>query len=76
MADGSASVRSTSSVNPGFRPAQPTHPDPTVASYQPDTNWEPPTRSGAASETLIMHLRFTRRGLRGRDFNGPEVFNP
>jgi hypothetical protein len=76
MADGSVSVRTMSSVNPGFVPSSPTSPNPTMAGYQPDTAWEPPTRSGATSETLRMHLRFTRWGLRGRDFNGPEVFNP
>jgi hypothetical protein len=25
---------------------------------------------------VIMHLRFTRWGLRGRDFNGPEPASP
>jgi hypothetical protein len=76
MMDGSVSVRSMSSANRGFRPNQPSSPHPSTASYQPDTSWEPPTRSGVASEGVIMHLRFTRWGLRGRDFNGPEPAAP
>jgi hypothetical protein len=76
MMDGSVGVRSISSANRGFRPSTPQNASPTIASYAPDTNWEPPTRTGATSESVIMHLRFTRWGLRGRDFNGPEPASP
>ncbi len=36
-------------------------------SYVPDT-WEPPTRSGDASDPVIGYYRWTRGGLRGGDF--------
>ncbi len=76
MVDGSASIRSNTSANQGFSPANPNSPNATVAAYQPDTWWEPPTRNGTSSETVTLRLRYTRWGLRGRDFNGPEVSGP
>ena len=75
MADGSASIRSMSSVNGGFNPAIPHNPTRTFSNYQP-AFYQPPTRNGTASETVRLHLRYTRWGLRGRDFNGPEVTAP
>lgn len=76
MADGSVSVRSTSSANPSFNPAIPSSNAETVTNYFPNTVWEPPTRNGVYQEQVRMYLRFTRGGLRGRDFNGPTVFEP
>lgn len=29
--------------------------------------------NGSSEELLIAHYRFTRSGLRGRDFGGPDV---
>lgn len=71
-----ASVRTykTSDTDRGFRPAAPTTPNPTIFAYQPDA-WEPPTRSGAASEAVIGHYRWTREGLRGVDVTGSLLNN-
>jgi len=72
-ADGSASVRSILYANQGFNPAAPFSSTPTRVAYTPDTTWESPTRSGATSEFVNGVIRWTRSGLRGRDFGGPEV---
>ena len=71
-ADGSASVRSMKHANPGFQPNSPQDPAPTQMTYRPDPAWEPPSPSGA-EELVNGMIRWTRSGLRGRDFNGPEV---
>lgn len=71
--DGSVSVRSMSEANPGFQPNLPFSPNPTRINYIPSPAWEPPTPSGAQSEFLNGRVMFTRSGLRGRDFGGPEV---
>jgi hypothetical protein len=73
MADGSAGVRSIKQSNPGFQPNMPTDPNPTRVLYTPELSWETPTASGEASETVNGGIRWTRSGLRGRDFAGPEV---
>jgi hypothetical protein len=66
-----ASVRTykTSDTDEGFRPATPASPSPTFFAYTPEP-WEPRTRSGAASETVTGHYRWTREGLRGLDVTG------
>jgi hypothetical protein len=71
--DGSVSVRSTSDCNQGFRPNSPTSGLPTTITYAPDVNFEPPTLAGTPTEAVIAHMRYTRSGMRGRDFAGPEV---
>ena len=54
---------------------QPNRPElgPTIITYQP-YQYEPPTSTGAQSETFPGRYRWTRGGLRGVDF-GPEVTN-
>lgn len=69
LVDGSVSTRVTADSNDGWRPDQPGSPFPTIFSYTP-SNWEPPALSGAQ---VIGHSMWTRRGLGGRDYGGPEV---
>jgi len=72
-ADGGAAVRSTSQTNRGFQPNSPQSAASTRINYTPDLAWEPPTASGASSEYVNGGMAWTRSGLRGRDFDGPEV---
>lgn len=72
LADGSASVKSMSVANDGWDPriggAAPTR-----VNYVPETLWESPTENGAAGELVNGTIRWTQRGLQGRDFGGPEI---
>jgi hypothetical protein len=72
-ADGAVSVRGTQNCNSGFNPNNPSSLLPTSFAYVPDSNWEPATANGLPSENVIGHMRWTRTGIRGRDFAGPEV---
>lgn len=72
FSDGSASARSTANANRGFRPNAPTSLATTTIAYTPDI-WEPATLSGRSSDNLSGRIRWTRSGLRGRDFNGPDI---
>ena len=72
LADGSAAVRRTADANRGFQPDSPTSNSFTFINFAP-ASWEPRTLSGAASQTVTAYYRFTRSGLRGRDFGGREV---
>jgi hypothetical protein len=73
MFDGSANVRRTGDSNRGWDPMNPTNIS-AITSYQyyPGPG-EPRTMSGAASDTVIGHYRWTRKGLKGVDFGGGEV---
>ncbi len=71
-ADGAAALRQSADANPGFRPNSPTSSSPTTFNYAP-TGSEPATLSGASQEQVTGRIRWTRSGLRGRDFGGPEV---
>ncbi len=73
--DGSAGLRAAASTNFGFNPATPMSDSPTSFAYQPDA-WEPPTTTGASYQLVVGRMRWTRWGLRGRDFNGPEATGP
>jgi type II secretory pathway pseudopilin PulG len=73
FADGSVSVRNTQDCNNGFNPSIPSSPIPSSFAYVPDFNWEPATANGLPSENVSGHMRWTRTGIRGRDFAGPEV---
>jgi type II secretory pathway pseudopilin PulG len=73
MADGSAGIRTTDFCNRGFQPNTPSSPSPTAFTYQPDLGFEPATLSGQQSDVVTGHMRWTRRGLGGRDFGGPEA---
>jgi hypothetical protein len=70
-ADGGATVRS--GANRGFHPNTPNSQNPSRVNYIPETSWETPTANGAQSELVFGGMRWTRSGLRGRDFLGPEV---
>ncbi len=72
MADGSAAVRRTGDANPGWNPANQTSTIPQIIPYTPES-WEPPAINGSGSDLGSAHYRFTRGGLLGRDFGGPEI---
>jgi hypothetical protein len=73
FADGGVSVRSMAGANLGFRPNTPTSPLQSRFPYRPELTWETPTPSGASEELVFGRIRWTRSGLRGRDFMGPEI---
>ncbi len=73
FADGTASVRTTSRANLGFFPNTPSSSNPTRVNYSPELSWETPTSNGGSAELVNGVFRWTRSGLRGRDFAGPEV---
>jgi prepilin-type N-terminal cleavage/methylation domain-containing protein len=60
--DGSVSVRNTSDSNPGFRPRDPSSPEPSLikADFRAD-------------ESFPGYYRWTRGGLGGIDFGGEEI---
>ncbi len=62
--DASVTVRDTSESNPGFRPMNPTSPEPTTI-----RNIIP----GVGSREYTGYYRWTRGGLRGIDFGGSEI---
>lgn len=70
--DTSVRVLKTGDANKGFQPRVPTGPDPTLVTYSPGA-WEPPTRSGAATEGVVGYFRWTRSGLHGADYGAGEV---
>lgn len=72
--DTSVRTVKTSDTDEGFRPTTPANPNPTTFAYAPET-WEPRTRSGAATESVIGYYRWTREGLRGMDVSGSLLNN-
>lgn len=77
FADGAVSVRVAGDANPGGQPNIPSSPNHTIINYFPTPaphDWESPPLNGQPSESgLLGRFRFTRGGLRGRDFGGPEI---
>lgn len=75
MADLSVGVRCTQDSNRGFQPNSPQSLSPTIYTYQPDTGWEPPVMANPPGSGDVVQgvYRWTRAGLPGRDFGGPEV---
>jgi len=71
--DGSVSMRRTGDANRGWMPSAPTSPFATYYLYWP-TPAEPPTLSGNVSDAVYGHYRWTRRGIKGVDFGGKEVW--
>jgi hypothetical protein len=65
MFDGSASRRSTSEANPGFRPNDPANPEPTILRVNQG--------QGVPDLEYPGVYRWTRGGLRGLDFGGSEI---
>lgn len=62
--DASVSVRATRDANRGFRPLDPTSPEPTEIVE---------TTPGVGEQRFFGYYRWTRGGLRGIDFGGKEV---
>jgi hypothetical protein len=71
FADGSVGTRTTADSNAGWQPNKPDSSDPTFIVYMP-APWEPATTNGEPTETVAGHFRWTRQGVAGRDFGGPE----
>jgi len=77
--DGSVSANATANANLAFFPNAPTVGSPCgpqifpTQTYTPDTNYEPVTQSGNASDVVNVHYEQTRSGLQGIDFNGDPV---
>lgn len=72
MADGSAGLKASIQANPGFHPNSPTMTSPPTYTYQPFA-WEPPALNQPNGDVVDGRIRWTRAGLRGRDFLGPDV---
>lgn len=73
IADGHGEVLMTKNTNPGWNPSSPTLPGPLVLAYTPSC-WDPPLMGN--QDNLPTGYRYTREGLFGRDFGGPEVTIP
>jgi hypothetical protein len=73
IGDGGAAVRSTADANPGWSPTAPSSSYSARFIYQPRP-WEPPTTTGEPIEPIFAgYYRWTRGGLKGRDFDGTEI---
>jgi hypothetical protein len=70
--DGSALARRTKEANRGWYPTLPAMDFATPVSYTP-ADFEPPTVGGGEIDYGTGHFRWTREGLNGRDFGGPEI---
>lgn len=68
MADGSVAVKSAGDANPGCNP---NNGDPIAIPFSPSAIDPPAT--GANAGLMPGRFFWTRRGLSGRDYNGPEV---
>jgi hypothetical protein len=68
--DGSVQVRSAADSNPGWNPNSPT--GVTSMTYNPGICWDPAPLN-PAGDNVIGRFRYTRQGIAGRDFGGPEV---
>jgi hypothetical protein len=71
MCDGSACIKAFQEANPGANPNTPAAPAPTLT-YQPSAI-DPPA-SGPNVGPVLPGPLWTRMGIQGRDFGGPEVF--
>jgi hypothetical protein len=71
MVDGSAHVRPTNHANSGFNPSNPRSPIPLVLTYT-QSSYEPPILPAGGSN-VTMYYYWTRGGIQGRDFEGPEL---
>jgi len=69
LADGSAGLKDASDSNLGWQPDSPTSLSPTRFRYEP-APWEAQSGAGAI---MTGHYRWTRGGIEGRDFGGPEI---
>lgn len=69
MVDGGVPVRSAADSNLGW---DPNSANVSYFSYLPSACWDPPALN-PAGDTVAGRFRYTRQGLAGRDFGGPEV---
>jgi hypothetical protein len=72
MGDGGASPRLTGDSNGGWFPNRPTISHSDTFLYQANL-WEPPAVNSLGFDRLTDRYRWTRGGIRGRDFDGPEI---
>jgi hypothetical protein len=72
LSDGSADVRRSSQANPGAHPQFWGSGGAPQIAYDPAGCWEPPKLS--PSDVGPGSYRWTRMGIRGRDFGGPEIW--
>ncbi len=72
LGDGSARVLHTRRTNYGWNPNNQRAPQPSFIRYTPDV-WEPPAQGGFETFNVPGMYRWTRGGLLGRDFGGPEI---
>src|SRR5690606_8140573 len=70
MAAGSAGLRAAIDANRGWAPTSPTSSAYTRLNYEPSA-WEAPV--GPEGPLVIGRYRWTRGGVEGRDFGGPEI---
>lgn len=77
FADGSVRVQTTGDEHRGWNPRLTASSFPAAFLFQPEP-WEPtvPGRERYESRTVYGVYRYTRGGLLGRDFYGPEVTTP
>lgn len=78
MHDGSAAVRRTAEANNSYRPEIPTRTNSTIVNYDFNPSFDNlpnlwPLPLFSPNDSLDARYRWTRSGLRGRDFDGPEV---
>lgn len=71
MSDGSADVRVTADANEGWMPNIAHRFEPSRFNYTPQC-WEADAFDPSGVDSVVGHYRWTRSGLRGRDFGGPE----
>ncbi len=71
MADGAVAVRIHGEANHGIPPQYRWQTRPMTINYTPAA-WEPPVPPGASYSVYTRH-RWTRGGLKGRDFDGPPI---
>jgi len=69
--DASVSVRNTADSGRGVDPMTPSRVFPITFRFEPGA-WEEPVLGAGQSTTVYGHVRWTRGGLKGIDFGGPE----
>jgi hypothetical protein len=69
--DASVSVRNTADSGRGVDPATPRRVFPITFRFEPGS-WEEPVLGAGQSTTVYGHYRWTRGGLKGIDYGGPE----
>jgi hypothetical protein len=74
MADGSVPVRSAADANPGWDPNSTSPTSVTHFTYLPNNAcWDPPALNPSAGDQVLGRFRYTRNGVAGRDFGGPQT---